>query len=260
MKDTLPTNQSQAKDVTLLWDEKNSTEPEKNCSNNNVSEATDITKNTKPELIPIECLNTIQTKICKICKKQKLILDFYKHKNLYHGKCKRCELELHKIWATNNKLHLQKYARNRYHTNAKHREMIRISGYKYRNNPKNKSIIKSKATIKARNYRKNARIRILQNLRRRLLFVLNGERKSNNTLNLIGCSHEQLIKHIESKFQIGMSWDNYGIRGWHIDHKKPCSLFDLSNSEEQKMCFHYTNLQPMWAEDNLKKWSHYLPI
>lgn len=50
-----------------------------------------------------------------------------------------------------------------------------------------------------------------------------------------------------------MSWDNYGMYGWHIDHIKPCSSFDLSNPAEQKICFHYTNLQPLWAKENLSK-------
>jgi hypothetical protein len=50
-----------------------------------------------------------------------------------------------------------------------------------------------------------------------------------------------------------MSWDNYGFRGWHIDHKKPCALFDLSLPEQQRECFHFSNLQPLWAADNLAK-------
>lgn len=50
-----------------------------------------------------------------------------------------------------------------------------------------------------------------------------------------------------------MSWENYGIRGWHIDHIKPCASFDLSIIEEQKECFHYTNLQPLWWHENLAK-------
>ena len=62
---------------------------------------------------------------------------------------------------------------------------------------------------------------------------------------------------MESKFTEGMSWENQGKNGWHIDHKKPCSKFDLSKPEEQKKCFHFTNLQPLWWEDNLKKSDKY---
>ena len=50
-----------------------------------------------------------------------------------------------------------------------------------------------------------------------------------------------------------MSWDNWSIKGWHIDHIRPCSSFDLSDPTQQKECFHYTNLQPLWASENLKK-------
>jgi hypothetical protein len=62
-----------------------------------------------------------------------------------------------------------------------------------------------------------------------------------------------LFKHLESKFTEGMSWSNYGYKGWHVDHIKPCASFDLSDPEEQKKCFHYTNLQPLWWYDNFKK-------
>ena len=78
-------------------------------------------------------------------------------------------------------------------------------------------------------------------------------------MELVGCSIPDLIKHLESKFQEGMNWSNYGFYGWHIDHIRPCSSFNLLNEEEQKQCFHYTNLQPLWAKDNLQKhnkWSN----
>jgi hypothetical protein len=77
-------------------------------------------------------------------------------------------------------------------------------------------------------------------------------------LELLGCSLEQARKHIEHQFKEGMNWGNCGFRGWHIDHIIPCSAFDLTKIEEQKKCFHYTNLQPLWAKDNLRK-SNKLP-
>ena len=74
--------------------------------------------------------------------------------------------------------------------------------------------------------------------------------KSIRTMELIGCDRAFLVKWIESKFQDGMTWANHGNNGWHLDHIRPCASFDLSNHEEQKRCFHYTNLQPLWASEN----------
>lgn len=76
-------------------------------------------------------------------------------------------------------------------------------------------------------------------------------KKSQSAIKLVGCSLVQLKLYIESKFRPGMSWENYGM--WHIDHKIPCAAFDLTNPEQQAMCFRYTNLQPLWANDNLLK-------
>jgi len=68
----------------------------------------------------------------------------------------------------------------------------------------------------------------------------------------IGCDIIQFIKHIEFQFTKEMNWDNHGII-WELDHKKPMSSFNLSNLEEQKLCFHYTNLQPLLKNDNRTK-------
>jgi hypothetical protein len=75
--------------------------------------------------------------------------------------------------------------------------------------------------------------------------------KSNKTFNLIGLKPIELKKYIEKQFTEEMSWDNYGLYGWHIDHIIPLSSAKVEN-EIYKLC-HYTNLQPLWAEDNLKK-------
>ena len=74
---------------------------------------------------------------------------------------------------------------------------------------------------------------------------------------LLGCSVDNLLKHLENQFIEGMTWDNHG--DWHIDHIKPCVAFDLTDPEQQRECFHYTNLQPLWAEENLQKAGHYEP-
>ena len=50
-----------------------------------------------------------------------------------------------------------------------------------------------------------------------------------------------------------MTWKNYGRNGWHIDHILPCSSFDLTDPEQRRKCFHYTNLQPLWEIDNIRK-------
>jgi hypothetical protein len=70
---------------------------------------------------------------------------------------------------------------------------------------------------------------------------------------------DQLKQYIETLFKPGMTWGNHGNFGWHLDHIIPCSSFDLTDVEQQKKCFHYTNLQPLWAKDNIKKGSklHY---
>ncbi len=89
--------------------------------------------------------------------------------------------------------------------------------------------------------------------RTRVLAVLKGGRKSAGTEELLGASHETVVAHLASKFQPGMTWENQGKHGWHIDHIRPCSSFDLTDPAQQRACFHYTNLQPMWAKDNLRK-------
>lgn len=85
----------------------------------------------------------------------------------------------------------------------------------------------------------------------RAAIINQGGKKSIKTMQLVGCSVPQLRKHLESQFTDGMTWDNHGE--WHIDHIKPCAAFDLSNEDEQLQCFHYSNVQPLWADDNLKK-------
>lgn len=90
-------------------------------------------------------------------------------------------------------------------------------------------------------------------LRTRIYAVLRGLKKSAPTMELVGCSRDFLVRWLEGKWKPGMSWDNHGINGWHIDHIIPCASFDLRDPEQQRKCFHYTNLQPLWAFENWSK-------
>ena len=90
-------------------------------------------------------------------------------------------------------------------------------------------------------------------LRQRLGKALTKGYKTGSAVADLGCSMEEFVTHLESKFVDGMNWDNHGRHGWHVDHIKPLAAFDLSNPEETKKACHYTNLQPLWAVDNIKK-------
>ncbi len=113
-----------------------------------------------------------------------------------------------------------------------------------------------------RKYFKNKRLtdisfRISANLRTKIYQSVKDNKKF-KFHDITGCDIKTLMSYIESKFLRGMTWKNYGKTGWHIDHIKPCSLFDMTITEEQKKCFHYTNLQPLWWQDNLKKHNKYV--
>lgn len=95
--------------------------------------------------------------------------------------------------------------------------------------------------------------RLSQRLRSRIILALKKQWKSGHTLELLGCPIWSFKIHLESLWEPGMNWDNYGRDGWHIDHIIPCALFDLSKAEHQRRCFHFSNLQPMWATENHRK-------
>ena len=99
--------------------------------------------------------------------------------------------------------------------------------------------------------------RIKHNLRGRLNRAIKSNYKSGSAVRDLGCSIEELKIHLESQFQLGMSWDNWSRIGWHIDHIKPLSSFNLENIEEFKKACHYSNLQPLWAQDNISKGAKY---
>lgn len=205
-------------------------------------------------------------KNCPICKKD-FIFDNFKHRKYCSLKCRRKFRRIYqglksKQYRKTHKEQINKWKET--HENyfklyrTKHRIELRIKNRKY-------YTIHKQQTKQYRNLYKNRRnkqnkikknkdinYKILCNLRIRMWKVLKGINKSQSTLKLLGCSMNQLKQHFQSKFKLGMSWSNYGK--WHIDHIKPCASFDLSKPKEQKKCFHYKNLQPLWAKENLEKY------
>ena len=95
----------------------------------------------------------------------------------------------------------------------------------------------------------NFKLRLL--ISRRVRQALKGKDKSAHTMELIGCTIDELWVHLESQFKPWMRRDNHGL--WHIDHIKACSKFDLTDPVQQRACFHWSNLQPLWAHENLSK-------
>lgn len=139
---------------------------------------------------------------------------------------------------------------------AKHIEANRdkINARNSANRKENRALTRAKSTADGkRHYHSNVNNRISQNLRVRMRHALNYQsvKRQTSVYELVGCTISQLRCYLEGMFKEGMSWENRRL--WHIDHIKPCALFDLRELDRQKECFHYTNLQPLWAGENMKK-------
>lgn len=205
----------------------------------------------------------MQTKICTKCGVEKPLEDFSKSKTSKLGrrpKCKECERPYHQEYNERTKEYRKK--RNKEYA-IKNADKIKMRRMEYAKNnrekikkikdgyyQRNKKKIEEKRRERKRN---NPQVRIAANLRGRLYLLLKEANRSLHTQELIGCSFDYLKSYIESLWLDGMNWDNYGRYGWHMDHIIPCTSFDLTNIEEQKKCFHYTNLQPLWWDDNIRK-------
>lgn len=99
--------------------------------------------------------------------------------------------------------------------------------------------------------REDPAFRLRLNLGRRISRAIEHGMKAGKTLELLGCSVLDLKRHLESLFKDGMTWENYGK--WHVDHIRPCVSFNLADPEQQKKCFNWKNLQPLWATENYRK-------
>lgn len=196
----------------------------------------------------IGLIMVIIIKQCSACGEYKELDNFYKAKRKLFNRspiCISCDKQRKSINRKKNREHYLEYSK-KYRENNKDK----IKQYELANKDR---INENRRKNKAKRRGSDPKFVISHSLRCRLRSALAGESKSTSTLSLLGCSVEYLVQHLENQFTDGMNWDNYGLYGWHIDHIKPCASFDLTKEEEQRKCFHYTNLQPLWAKDNYAK-------
>lgn len=209
------------------------------------------------------------TKICSKCSIVKDICEFHKFihsKDGVRNTCKKCrKLESaknseyrkknienikhkNKLWFEKNPTYSKNYQKE---YNLKNRKKLNDKLKKWRDIKKSNPIHLKKENLKRKEkYNKDINYRLRQIFRTRINKIIKFGR-GKKSLVLLGCTLEEFRLYIENKFQDGMSWDNYGYRGWHLDHIIPLSI--VINEEELHKLFHYTNLQPMWAIDNIKK-------
>lgn len=133
------------------------------------------------------------------------------------------------------------------------RGRLRAATKRYRLRHRAKVLATQRAWHK-RTYRANPqhRLKMLVNTAAKRM-VRSGWTKRHRCAEMIGCTWEQLRTHLESQFKSGMTWDNQGQFGWHIDHIRPLSSFDLTQPGQMAAAMHYTNLQPLWWRENIVK-------
>lgn len=210
---------------------------------------------------------------CKECNHNHYVVWYIDKGKEYHNNYykinKKIKAKYNKKYQKENKIQIKEQKRK---YRKQNKEKIKLSNKNWRNihkeeikqktkiyQQKNRNKINKQRANQKRNRRMvDINFKLSTNLRTYLRNSLKQNSKSDNTFKLLSCDIEFLKQHLESQFKKGMSWYNYG-RGWngkkewHIDHIYPCASFDLSNTEEQQICFHWSNLQPLWAFDNLSK-------
>lgn len=178
-------------------------------------------------------------KKCSRCGEEKELSEFYKgkkYKDGYRNICKECCI-----------LKAKKY----YKENSEHLKEC-VKEWKRKNKDKNLKYFTDR-------YNSDPVFNLKIKIRRRIYMSLKSQEatKGNRVIELLGCDFKSFKNYIVNKFTNGMTWEKLRKGKIHIDHIRPCASFDLSDPEEQRKCFHYSNLQPLWAKDNLSKGTKY---
>ena len=196
-------------------------------------------------------------KLCNKCLISKPLASFNKRIGTSDGRqysCKDCNKQYYLVNAEKER----EYTRTYYASNKEEIRHARLANSESLREYARQYYLRNKRTLISKKVARDA-VRILvdvefklkKRLRGRMYYALKKGFKSGSTVNDLGCSVAELKRHIESQFQLGMTWENHGQ--WHIDHIKPLSKFNLHKRVEFLKACHYTNLRPLWAMDNWKK-------
>jgi len=198
----------------------------------------------------------METKQCSHCREFKSLDNFGKHKRYKDGLqyfCKECKKISDKEYRKNNHEKVLQMKKTYRENNP---EKVRLQKRRCYLNKREQYLKRNLKNYKHR-YQNDNDFRILVCLRSRIGLALRGKSKSDNTMRLIGCSLNFLKNHLQETADNNGYKDfdinTYSGKDFHIDHIIPCSSFDLIKEEEQKKCFHWSNLQILKAEENLIK-------
>ena len=202
--------------------------------------------------------NEVEIKHCPTCDSWKDLSEYNKQSSSWDKlarMCRKCYCE----YKTNKRKNDEKYKQSdilykqKYEQSGRRKEVSKI-----RYEEKKDEILKKCIAYNKKKYNTDPYFKVVCCMRSRISKLLKQKNadKYNKFYNYLGCSKQDFILYFQAKFKEVMTWENHGE--WHIDHIKPCASFNLLNEEEQKKCFHYTNLQPLWASENLSKGSKYL--
>lgn len=183
------------------------------------------------------------TKVCVRCNIEKNIIKFHRNKSEKDGYCRWCAECFNKARRQEYRQIKQKRDRLYYQKNS---EIIKARSKKWFK--ENKPHVMKHKKLRRKN---DINYKLADYLRSRMNKAVKGNWKSGSAVSDLGCSIEEFKNYIANKFTVGMTWENYGK--WHLDHIKSLNTFDLSDREQFLKAAHYTNYQPLWALDNIRK-------
>ena len=237
----------------FIWEEKNSTEQKTKLENNGVNEEVistneiknDSTQKDWKDITDPKERQKSYNKLYYQSNKNKLIIKSNDYYQLNKEKKNAYSKEYRKLNKDKIKKRKKIYNEAWYKIN---KDKIKLREKIYR------SLNKDKKNLYFKNKKKtDIQYKLSCNLRSRLNTAFNSNYKDGSAVRDLGCTIDELKTYLESKFQPGMTCDNWTTDGWHIDHIKPLSSFDLTDRKQLLEACHYTNLQPLWAKDNIIK-------